>query len=104
MRPARPKIHIYLLPGFFFFFSEWETRDLLLAVITLLKEASTSDRSIYYANYTFKSTANAKPKVESAVITGARTVSHRSACDKRLKKKKENGKSEEEENAFIQLI
>lgn len=57
------------------FFSEWETHDLLLAVITSVKEASTSDRSIYYANYTFKSTANAKPKVESAVITGARTVS-----------------------------
>lgn len=61
---------------------------MLLAVITLLKEASTSDRSIYYANYTFKSTANAKPKVESAVITGARTVSHRSVCDKRLKKRR----------------
>lgn len=73
---------------------------MLLAVITLLKEASTSDRSIYYANYTFKSTANAKPKVESAVITGARTVSHRSACDKRLKKKEKNGKREGKKRCF----
>lgn len=83
-----------------FFFSEWETHDLLLAVITLLKEAPTSDRSIYYANYTFKSTANAKPKVESAVITGARTVSHRSVCDKRLKKKKRRTEKGREKRCF----
>lgn len=67
-----------------FFPPEWETHDLLLAVIALLKEVATSDRSIYYANYTFKSTVNAKPEVESAVITGAGTVSHRSVCDKRF--------------------
>lgn len=40
----------------------------------LTKEVLTCDRCIYYANYTFKSTRDAIPILESAVITSTRTV------------------------------
>lgn len=49
-----------------------KTVDLLLAMIAFTKEVFTCDRSICYANYTFKSTSNAIPILESAVITSTR--------------------------------